>query len=388
MNYTSITNNTIIYTSTINRNYISIYWFILIFIIICSAALPFINLDISVKSSGIIRPVDEKTELKSSVSTVIDTLFFKEGDTVRKGDIIIQLRKENIAIKKTMNDFEINQRELFIKDLDKLTTSKTTIFSCNVNALLSPLYKQQCSHFIFQLSELNAQLKKVNKELYMDSLLSVDRVIAPKEMFDKQIEHEKLLANIRATQEQQIAIWQQQLATYQLEKSQYQNANQQLNEDSSFYSIKAPVNGVLQSFNKFYPGSLVQAGETLAIISPQAQLVAECYVNTRDVGLLKLQQPTLFQIDAFDYNYFGILTGKIISIDNDYTVIDNKPVFKIRCMLDEKQLHLNNGFNGDIKKGMTLQARFVVTRRTLWQLLFDKIDDWVNPNAPIKQATT
>jgi len=143
----------------------------------------------------------------------------------------------------------------------------------------------------------------------------------------------------------------------------------------------------LQSFNKFYQGSLVQAGEVLAIISPQAQLIAECYVDTRDVGLLKQHQPTLFQVDAFDYNYFGILMGKILSIDNDYTVIDNKPVFKVRCILDKQQLNLKNGFTGVLKKGMTLQARFVVTRRSLWQLLFDKIDDWVNPNAPIKQAS-
>ena len=85
MNSTSITNNTIVYTSTIKRNYISIYWLILIFILICGTALPFIKLDISVKSSGIIRPVNEKTELKSSLSTVINTLFFKEGDKVRKG---------------------------------------------------------------------------------------------------------------------------------------------------------------------------------------------------------------------------------------------------------------------------------------------------------------
>lgn len=387
MHLTSITDNTIVYTSTIKRNQISLYWLILIFLLICGAALPFVKLDISVKSSGIIRPVDEKTELKSSISTVIDTIYFKEGDTVHKGDIIIQLRKQNIAIKKTMNDFEINQRNLFIKDLDNLTRN-TPVFKVTVNDLQSPLYKQQCSHFIFQLSELNAELKKVNKEMHMDSLLSVDRVIAPKEMFDKQIEHEKLTANIRATQEQQIATWQQELATYQLEKSQYENANQQLNEDSSFYSIKAPVSGVLQSFNKFYQGSLVQAGETLAVISPQAQLIAECYVDTRNVGLLKQQQPTLFQVDAFDYNYFGILTGKITFIDNDYTVIDNKPVFKVRCLLDNKQLHLKNGFTGDIKKGMTLQARFVVTRRSLWQLLFDKIDDWVNPNAPIKKVTS
>jgi HlyD family secretion protein len=33
-----------------------------------------------------------------------------------------------------------------------------------------------------------------------------------------------------------------------------------------------------------------------------------------------------------------------------------------------------------IKKGMTVQVRFLVTRRTLFQLLFDKADDWLNPN--------
>jgi HlyD family secretion protein len=157
-----------------------------------------------------------------------------------------------------------------------------------------------------------------------------------------------------------------------------------LNEDDNFYSIKAPVSGVLQNFNKYYEGSLIQAGEVLAVISPQAELIAECYINTRDAGLLKQQQKTLFQVDAFDYNYFGILTGKILTIDNDFTVIDNKPVFKVRCVLDNKQLHLKNGFAGELKKGMTVQARFVVIKRSLWQLLFDKIDDWVNPTAPEK----
>ncbi len=379
----SITNNKITYLSEIRHNQISIYWFILLLVVISIASLPFIKIDISVKSQGIIRPVDEKTELKSSISTTIDSIYFKEGDTVRKGDVIIQLRKENIAIKKSMNDFEINQRNQFINDLSTLTYN-STFSNATVNSLQSPVYKQQTSRFVFQISELNTQLKKVNKELYMDSVLSIDRVIAPKEMFDKRIEHEKLIANIRATKEQQLATWQGELARYQLEKSQYQNANQQLNEDDNFYSIKAPISGVLQNFNKYYDGSLIQAGEVLAVISPQAELIAECYVNTRDVGLLKQKQQTLFQIDAFDYNYFGILTGKILTIDNDYTVIDNKPVFKVRCILDNKQLYLKNGFAGELKKGMTVQARFVVTKRSLWQLLFDKIDDWVNPTAPAK----
>ncbi len=373
-------NNKLVYATEIRNNQIAIYWVVLLFTIIALVAMPFIKLSISVKSPGIIRPVDEKTEIKSSISTVIDTLYFKEGDTVRKGDIIIGLRKENITLKKTLNNFEIGERSQFINDLVNLT-HQAAFTSSTVAALQSPVYKQQCSHFVFQLSELNSQLKKVNKELQIAKTLSEDKVIAPKEMFDKEIEHEKLMANISATKEQQIAAWQQELARYQLEKSQYKNANEQLNEDRIFYSIKAPVSGVLQNFNKYYQGSLIQAGEVLAVLSPQAELLAECYINTRDVGLLKPNQPTLFQVDAFDYNYFGMLTGKILSIDNDYTIIDNKPVFKVRCMLDSKQLHLKNGFAGTIKKGMTLQARFVVTRRSLWQLLFDKVDDWINPTA-------
>jgi hypothetical protein len=34
-----------------------------------------------------------------------------------------------------------------------------------------------------------------------------------------------------------------------------------------------------------------------------------------------------------------------------------------------------------LKKGMSFRARFVVSRRSLWQLLFDRLDDWVNPLA-------
>lgn len=375
--------NSILYSNEIKRKTFSIYWIILIMLLATIISLPFIKIDISVKTDGIIRPIDEKTEVKSSISTIIDSIYCKEGDTVKEGSILIQLRRENIAIKKTQNDFEIKQRDQFITDLITLTHS-TSFTNNTVNNLESPVYKQQCSQFVFELSELTSELKKVDKEMYMDSLLSIDKVISPKEMFDKQIEHEKLIENIRATEEQKIAIWQGDLAKYQLEKSQFQNANHQLVEDNSFYSIRAPISGVIQSFNKYYPGSLVEAGETLAEISPQAQLVAECYVNTRDVGLLKIGQPTIFQVDAFDYNYFGILTGKIYSIDNDYIVIDDKPVFKVRCLLDNTQLNLKNGFAGNLKKGMTLQARFITTKRSLWQLLFDTINDWLNPGAPEK----
>ena len=144
---------------------------------------------------------------------------------------------------------------------------------------------------------------------------------------------------------------------------------------------------MVQNINTRYAGGFLSAGESLCIISPQSNLIGECYVGSRDVGLLKTGQQGRFQIDAFDYNYFGILTGKIISIDNDFSMVENKPVFKVRCGFDSTQLLLKNGYKGELKKGLGFQARFVVAERTLWQLLFDKVDDWLNPTAPPPPTT-
>ena len=88
----------------------------------------------------------------------------------------------------------------------------------------------------------------------------------------------------------------------------------------------------------------------------------------------------LMQIDAFNYNVWGMGAGRVRSISSDIFIQDGQPLFKVWCETDHPVLRLKNGYQGTIKKGMTVQARFLVTKRTLFQLLFDKADDWLNPN--------
>jgi HlyD family secretion protein len=54
-------------------------------------------------------------------------------------------------------------------------------------------------------------------------------------------------------------------------------------------------------------------------------------------------------------------------------------MFKVKCTFKSPTLMLKNGVKGQLKKGMSLQARFILTRRSLFQLLFDRTDDWINP---------
>jgi multidrug resistance efflux pump len=363
-----------------------IYIFSLILFISAIIALPFIHTDITIKSNGITRPVTERTEVKPIMTGIIDSIFYKEGDKIEKDAILLKLKDPNTKSKVLLNNFEISQREQFINDLIILTNS----VELNINTsdrLSTPLYKQQLSKFTHQKQDLDASNNKAKKELDINTPLAKDKIISGKEFYDIQVNYEKLQSFYKAFIQEQLSNWQQDLAKYKLELSQYKQVLSVVNTDASYYLVKSPTSGIVQGINTRYQGGLLQANETLCSISPEGIIIAECYIPTRDIGLLRVGQLVRYQMEAFDYNYFGVLTGKVAMIDNDYTVLNNTTVFKVRCSFDSSQLHLKNGFTGNLKKGLNFQARFFIARRSLWQLLYDKLDDWLNPNAPSNTTT-
>ena len=153
----------------------------------------------------------------------------------------------------------------------------------------------------------------------------------------------------------------------------------QLLEEKEQYVIKASATGTIQQLTGKYVGSSIQAGENLGIISPDSNLLVECYVSPQDIGFLRKDMHANFQINSFNYNQWGLASGKILNIANDFIIQNQKPVFKVQCLMDKTFLKLKTGYVGKIKKGMNLRARFIITRRSIYQLMYDKIDDWVNP---------
>ena len=380
---------TLYYLPQISKSSRAVYLIILLSIILILLSLPFIYTTISIKSEGIIRPINERTELKALVGGIIDSIFFKEGQYVQKGQIILRIKDPTSKSKIQTNQFEINQEKSFVHDLIFLT-SQANLSETDIPNLTSPIYKEQLSRYLHQKENQEASLKKANEELVINNKLAIDKVISPKELFDSKNNEEKNRSTYYAFLRDQQSIWQQDLNRFQLKLSQLQQEQDLIKSDASKYVIRVPISGIVQGISNKYTGGLLQPNEIFCSISPEGTLIGECYVQTKDIGLLKLNQPIQYQIEAFDYKYFGFLTGKILSIDNDFTISNNTTVFKVRCGFDEYMLPLKNGYKGQLKKGLKFQARFMVARRSLWQLLFDKMDNWVNPNltneSPSKSA--
>ena len=87
------------------------------------------------------------------------------------------------------------------------------------------------------------------------------------------------------------------------------------------------------------------------------------------------------QIESFNYNEWGTLEGSVQSISSDYIRDNNgKSFYKVKCKLNQNYLKLRNGKRTSyVKKGMTSVVHFVVTRRSLFDLLYKNTDEWVNP---------
>ena len=69
-----------------------IYWVVLAAITATIIALPFVYVDISVQGGGVVRPVTEKTEIKAAITEYVDSVFVREGQQVRKGDVLLRFR--------------------------------------------------------------------------------------------------------------------------------------------------------------------------------------------------------------------------------------------------------------------------------------------------------
>jgi HlyD family secretion protein len=141
----------------------------------------------------------------------------------------------------------------------------------------------------------------------------------------------------------------------------------------------APIDGTVTELRSLSSGSFVEAGEELALISPSTEFVGEVYVAPKDIGLIRRGGRVRVLVDAFNYTEWGFITGTVTEISGDIRVIDSAPVFLVRCALDRSQLALHNGVRGELRKGMSFRARFAIAERSLFQLLYDDVDAWLNP---------
>lgn len=351
-------------------------------------ALPFIKLDVSVKSRGMIRPQTEMHIVAPAVSGAIKEFYVHENQPVKRGQLLAVIASPVIEEKLSFNRQKQVEISNFIHDLNVAGGIDTVSFFEARMALKTALYSRALLKFQQESRDAFHQYQNARQIFERKKFLFEKAAISKAEFEDSEYQLESAKNKYDFLYKSRLGAWESDLVAYRQELDQLKAEEQQLLEEQQRYNIVAPVSGTLQNVAGISAGTFIQTNQTITEISPDSKLIAECYIPPRDIGLLKEDMAARFQIDAFDYNQWGVLEGTIKEISNDITIVNNQPVFKVRCAIDQNYLSLNNGYKGYLKKGMTLQARFMVARRSLFQLLYDNVDDWLNPVWDKKNSTT
>jgi len=350
-----------------------IYTTLLIIFPIILISLPFINIDITFQSRGQIRSIMDSNTIITNVSAKIKSITFQENQSVEKGDTLLTLSTDILNEKIKYNQTKIIEANAFINDLTQLTNPN---YIKNLN---TPLFRKELLEYRQHLNGINKKEQYFNHELNTSKTLYHKNVIAKNEYLKAQHNHNIITTEITNFKNGQLAKWQSQLVNFAQDTVEIKSQLELLKEEKQKYIIIAPISGTIKNYSGIKPGNFTSPNQTLAQISPDDKLIVECYVSPKDIGYLKKDTPVNFQVDAYSYSQWGLAKGKIIEIFNDVTIVNEQPIFRVRCELITRQMKLKSGFIGKLKKGMTLTSRFKVTQRTLWQLLYDKMDNWLNP---------
>lgn len=353
--------NRVLYMSVLG---LCFFAFLLLFII---------RTDVTVRSVGTIRSTQERTDIRAPVNGIVDSVFISENMHVRAGQSLVKIKSESVQEK------GIAARSRYEELRAQLADVKLLLGGAD-SALQSELYQQQNLVYKQRLNDAQTKLGLAQKTYGRFAGLYRSRAISAAEFDRYSFDYESAQNELKLIQEQQRSQWQGDLTRLNLQLKESEAQRTAFQEEQDLYNIKAPVSGTVQKLKSLSPGTFVSPTELLGEISPDSGLIAEAFVSTKDIGLLRDGASVRMSVDAYDYNNWGFLKGTVVSISDDVFTDAAVPYFKVRCLLDKTVMSLRNGYKGALKKGMTVQARFIVTRRSLFQLLWDKTDDWLNPN--------
>jgi multidrug resistance efflux pump len=357
-----------------------IYWIIIIIIISGIAILPLVSVDVAVKTRGFFQSEISKQVVYAPFHGKVIYSSVKDGREVNRGDTLLIIDSETTRAQKKAIEKRLSDNSSAITDLELLVRIEKPEKQLSPKQFVTRRYYTEYNNLIKSWRAQFQRFQKSTTQYERAEVLHEQNIIPD-------AEYENTLYTYRAEEEELNRILASQKSIWQADLMQRKNEATSLNaelgrclEDLSNRIVRAPLAGRIIQSTDIQTGTIVSLNQQVAKVSPSGELVATCLVKPGDIGLINKDQNIRIQVDALNYNEWGILSASIIDISDDLVIEEGSSVyFRIKCKPEYTFLSLKNGVKAELKKGMSFSGRIVVTRRTLFNLLFDKADKWLNP---------
>lgn len=363
-----------------------------------------------VVASGEIEPAGEIQKVQHLEGGVIASVPVREGDLVRKGQVLMRLDEGELGTREQqtatrITNLMLEQEELRAALGQRAVGSRRLPSppSADVAAAFRDLRRAKAAKIgrdIQQAEKRIATLDAKRRE-YLDEVALLKQQVKAYESLDSAgaIAHvdvleaerriastETELAELDGTRAEAIEALNElranlQMETYErlaqvnAEKAELQSTLQREISQVERLQVRSPVNGIIKNFVVKVEGGVVAPGSVVVEVVPVGdRLMAFTRVKPSDIANISVGQKAQLKIQAFDYSRYGVVPGKVESISAG-TFADEKtgePYYKVRLLLDRDYAGREPGRNL-LTPGMTLTADILTDRTNLLLYLLGPI---------------
>ncbi len=356
-----------------------IYLFTLTLIAVLIGSMQFVTVSITTAAQGIIRPAAEVTVIRSPVGGRVIESYAVENAHIRKGSLLYRIDTEQLREQVAALRSKLLLEATAQADVTLALSASADHPPLTTPSFQTPLYSQSYRTFYQNYAEATTACQKTLTEFNRQKKLFEARVIAASEYESYQFEWEKSKNRRKQVVETHRNQWELERQKIEANINDWNAQLVALELEQATHTIVAPLSGTLQQRTPLLPGTFVYANQELAQIAPDTNIVVVAYVRPDDIAALEPGTPVRLQVDAFHHHQWGMAQGRVTEISEDSKNINNSWVYEVRCAIESDFLRHSSGRHGYLRKGMTLRAHFPKYHQTVWQLIYQKTDDRLNP---------
>jgi len=383
----------------------------------------FASIDEITRGDGDVIPYGQNQVIQNLEGGIVEEILIKEGQSVKKGQIILKLNNAKSISTATTNEMKFQELEakrlrLYaeanekkfetiktddpelqkqIKLANELCDSEKSEFLAKDRSFAEQIVqkKQAYKEAQAQVKSLKKSLEFVTEEIEMTApmvkegikskvdflklkreangiendieaaKLSLPRLnSAIKEMRQKRIEAKQLFINTAKKELNQVTAEIARLQTQQIEYS----------DQVSRSMVKSPVDGIVQKLFINTVGGVIKSGDNLVEIVPtNKKLWIEVKIKPSDIAFIHPGAEAKVKISAYDFAIHGGLIGTVVNISPD-TITDKQENTFYLIHVETDKNHLGSKEHPlHIIPGMTASIDIVTGQKTIMQYILKPI---------------
>ena len=326
-----------------------------------------------VRASGMVRPIENVSFVKSFTAGKIQNIHFTSGQYVEKGAILLSI--DDTVVQKERQNLE----DLMLKIEEKIKDTESCIVSAEKDLMLVPFerkiaYKRMENYFSVKTNlekalELNSRIFEEEKAL-PDFSLANQKL----ELLNLNVEKSK-----RDLEQYKNSFFHSLLSekeSLEFQKENLSNSIFKMEESLKLFTVYAPISGEVQEISSLNCGDNVFSGQEILKIVPSSSenIRVVLRLPSSKAGLVREDMKVRLKFPAFPHHEFGSLDGQVETILPDVYLGAKSSEYAVFVKLDGNTLPDKKGIAHFLKVGLDAEASIITETGSILSFILKRLE--------------